>query len=250
MTQSIRKSAKKPRAAAHRKSGPAVAALHMLSDAEMRRIAEKIFKFSDADETEVEIGVVSDALTRFANNTIHQNVAEQVLTVSVRTVLDGQTARATTNKTDDESLRRAVAASKRWRAASRAFPACFRCPDRRNTARSRATLKTRRMPRPPIARAPSPAWRKWPKKTSRRRPEFSRRASRNRLSSIRTACSHRIARRAPNFPSPFSNPIPPAGPRPIRPTSAASIPRRWPAAPAKNPPLRASRAKPRPASGP
>ena len=78
----------------------------------MRRIAGKIFKLSDADETEVEIGVISDALTRFANNTIHQNVAEQVLTVSVRTVLDGRTARATTNKTDDESLRRVVAASK------------------------------------------------------------------------------------------------------------------------------------------
>jgi PmbA protein len=111
VTKSGRKSAKKPHATARRKSGPAVAALHLLSDAEMRRIAEKIFKFSDADETEVEIGVVSDALTRFANNTIHQNVAEQVLTVSVRTMLNGRTARATTNKTDDESLRRAVAAS-------------------------------------------------------------------------------------------------------------------------------------------
>jgi PmbA protein len=94
------------------KSGAAVAALHLLSEAELRRIAEKIFKFSDADETEVEIGAVSDALTRFANNTIHQNVAEQVLNVSVRTVLDGRTARATTNKTDDESLRRVVATSK------------------------------------------------------------------------------------------------------------------------------------------
>ncbi len=111
MTKSGRKSPKKPHATARRKSGPAVAALHLLSDAEMRRIAEKIFRFSDADETEVEIGVITDALTRFANNTIHQNVAEQVLTVSVRTVLDGRTARATTNKTDDESLRRAVAAS-------------------------------------------------------------------------------------------------------------------------------------------
>jgi PmbA protein len=119
VTKTTRKSAKKVRAAARHKSGPpahsksrAVAALHLLSDTEMRRIAEKIFKLSDADETEVEIGVVSDALTRFANNTIHQNVAEQVLTVSVRTVLDGCTARATTNKTDDESLRRVVAASK------------------------------------------------------------------------------------------------------------------------------------------
>jgi PmbA protein len=112
MTQNTRKSAKKGQAAARRKSGPAVAALHLLSDAEMRRIAEKVFKLSDADETEVEIGVVSDALTRFANNTIHQNVAEQSLTVSVRTVLDGRTARATTNKTDEDSLQRVVAASK------------------------------------------------------------------------------------------------------------------------------------------
>src|SRR3979490_2216009 len=111
MTHSTRKSNKKGRAAARRMPGPAIAALHLLSDAEMRRIAEKIFKLSDADETEVEIGVVSDALTRFANNTIHQNVAEQVLNVSVRTVFDGRTARATTNKTDEESLRRAVAAS-------------------------------------------------------------------------------------------------------------------------------------------
>src|SRR6266851_1154382 len=107
-----RKSAKKISSAARRKSGAAVAGLHLLSDAEMRRIAERVFKFSDADETEVEIGMVSDALTRFANNTIHQNVAEQSLTVSVRTVLDGRTARATTNKTDDDSLRRVVETAK------------------------------------------------------------------------------------------------------------------------------------------
>src|SRR6266853_6938285 len=112
MTQIAEKSAKKGRAAARRKSSPAVAALHLLSDAEMRRIADKIFKLSDADETEVEIGAVTDALTRFANNTIHQNVAEQSLTVSVRTVLDGRTARATTNKTDDDSLRRVVETAK------------------------------------------------------------------------------------------------------------------------------------------
>jgi PmbA protein len=105
-----RKSAKQKRPGA-RKAGPAVAAAHLLSDAELRRIADRIFKLSDADETEVEIAVVTDALTRFANNTIHQNVAEQSLTVSVRTVLDGRTARATTNKTDDESLRRVVAAA-------------------------------------------------------------------------------------------------------------------------------------------
>lgn len=77
----------------------------------MRRTAERIFKLSEADETEVQIDVTSDALTRFANNTIHQNVAEQGMTISVRTVFDGRTARATTNKTDEEALRRSVAAS-------------------------------------------------------------------------------------------------------------------------------------------
>src|SRR5258706_16296312 len=109
MTQSTRKPAKKNSAAARKKSGPAVASLYLLSDAEMRRIAEKIFKLSDTDETEVEIGMVSDELTRFANNTIHQNVAEQVLAVSMIQVLDGRTALAPINKNDLGTLRNVVA---------------------------------------------------------------------------------------------------------------------------------------------
>jgi PmbA protein len=106
-----KKSGTKRRAAGRQRPGPAVASAHLLSDAELRRIAGKIFRWSDADETEVEISNTADALTRFANNTIHQNVSEQSLSVSVRTVLDGRTARATTNKTDEESLRRVAAVS-------------------------------------------------------------------------------------------------------------------------------------------
>ena len=82
-----------------------------LSLKDLERVAEKILKLSDADETEVDVGATTDALTRFANNTIHQNVAEHSLGISVRAVVDGRTARATTNKTDDESLRRTVAAA-------------------------------------------------------------------------------------------------------------------------------------------
>ena len=108
---SAARTARRSRPRRRMKRGPAVAAEHLLSLAELRRIAERIFRFSEADETEVQIDVVSDALTRFANNAIHQNVAEQSVSVSVRTVFDGQTARATTNKTDDESLRRVLAAS-------------------------------------------------------------------------------------------------------------------------------------------
>jgi PmbA protein len=77
----------------------------------LERIAERVLKLSDADETEVDIGATTDALTRFANNTIHQNVAEEILGISVRVVVDGRTARATTNKTDDESLRRTIEAA-------------------------------------------------------------------------------------------------------------------------------------------
>src|SRR5579875_2324677 len=78
---------------------------------DLERIAERVLKLGDADETEVDIGATADALTRFANNTIHQNVAEHTITISVRAVVDGRTARASTNKSDDESLRRAVASA-------------------------------------------------------------------------------------------------------------------------------------------
>src|SRR6266702_1750685 len=105
------KSPRHPRPARHTAAGPAVAEAHLPADAELHDLAERVLGFSDADETEVHIDFVADALTRFANNTIHQNVAEQTLSVSVRTVFDGRTARATTNKTDDDSLRRAVADS-------------------------------------------------------------------------------------------------------------------------------------------
>lgn len=81
--------------------------------AELERIAARVFKFSEAEETEVEISSESSALTRFANNTIHQNVAERTLSISVRAVVDGRTARASTNKMDDESLRRVVVAAAR-----------------------------------------------------------------------------------------------------------------------------------------
>ena len=78
------------------------------TSSDLARIVERVLKLSEADETEVEIDATTDALTRFANNMIHQNVAEQTLSISVRTVVDGRTARVTTNKTDEESLRRAA----------------------------------------------------------------------------------------------------------------------------------------------
>ena len=74
-------------------------------------IFERIQKYSSADEVETLFYGSKSALTRFANNTIHQNVAEENVSVSVRTAFGGRTARATTNKLDADSLRRVVQAS-------------------------------------------------------------------------------------------------------------------------------------------
>jgi len=83
----------------------------MLTQTQAADIFERISKHSTADEVEMLLSGTNNALTRFANNVIHQSIAEENLLVSVRTVLGGRTARATTNKLDDDSLRRAVQAS-------------------------------------------------------------------------------------------------------------------------------------------
>ena len=83
----------------------------MLSKEEAADIFERIKKHSSADEVEVLFYSGQSALTRFANNVIHQNVAEANDGVSVRTSFSGCTARASTNKLDDDSLKRVVRAS-------------------------------------------------------------------------------------------------------------------------------------------
>lgn len=83
----------------------------MLTRDQAADIFSRMRKFATADEVECLFYGGESALTRFANNTIHQNMAEENYGVSVRTVFGGRTARATTNKFDDDSLRKVVKAS-------------------------------------------------------------------------------------------------------------------------------------------
>jgi PmbA protein len=83
----------------------------MLTKDKAGAIFDRIRKYSTADEIEALFYGGKSALTRFANNTIHQNVAEEHYGVSVRTVYGGRTARASTNKLDEESLQRVVRTS-------------------------------------------------------------------------------------------------------------------------------------------
>jgi PmbA protein len=80
----------------------------MLTRDQSASIFDRLRKLSNADEIELLISTGRSALTRFANNTIHQNVAEEENHISVRVSFGGRTARVTTNKHDDESLRRIV----------------------------------------------------------------------------------------------------------------------------------------------
>jgi predicted Zn-dependent protease len=106
----------------------------MLTREQAGEIFDRIKKFSSADETEVLLSGCNFALTRFANNTIHQNVADENHSVSVRTVFGGRTARASTNKFDDDSLRRVVASSEALAKVQHPDPDLLSMPDSREAA--------------------------------------------------------------------------------------------------------------------
>jgi PmbA protein len=101
-------------AAKRRTSGRSSENTELRPQRELRNLIETVLrlaKSTGAEETEVHVDEVADALTRFANNDIHQNVFEHGVTVSVRTVAEGRTARATTNRLDEDSLRSTIESS-------------------------------------------------------------------------------------------------------------------------------------------
>lgn len=76
-----------------------------VSSVEAAALARLAVSLVSADEAEAVVSVNDSALTRFANNHIHQNVAEQDASVSIRAVVGTRQGVAGTNRTDDEGLR-------------------------------------------------------------------------------------------------------------------------------------------------
>jgi predicted Zn-dependent protease len=103
----------------------------MLTRERASDIFDRIRRFSAADEVEVLFTGSHFALTRFANNTIHQNVEEENCLASIRTNFGGRTARATANQFDDESLKRAVEASESLARVQEPDPDLLPMPDAR-----------------------------------------------------------------------------------------------------------------------
>ena len=83
----------------------------ILSQSECRQLFDSVqsaAKSLGVSDVEALFGAHFGALTRFANNTIHQNVAEQDRWISIRVAFDQKTARATTNRFDPDSICGAV----------------------------------------------------------------------------------------------------------------------------------------------
>lgn len=80
----------------------------MYDETSARRLTDQVLQHSRADQTEVVVQSQASQLTRFANNTIHQNVAEESTEVTVRVVLGRRIGVASGNQLDDSSLRELV----------------------------------------------------------------------------------------------------------------------------------------------
>ncbi len=92
----------------------------VVTEDDARRIAARVLQHADAHTgVEVVLHSARHAVTRFANNAIHQNVEDIDHTVAVRVVADGRSASATTNAVDDAALDAVVG---RARALARVLP--------------------------------------------------------------------------------------------------------------------------------
>jgi PmbA protein len=80
----------------------------MLGRDQVRELTQQILALSKADQTEVIFNGIDSALTRFANSTIHQNVAETNTEIRVRLIYGKKMGVASSNDLSPEALKRTV----------------------------------------------------------------------------------------------------------------------------------------------
>ena len=80
----------------------------MIGSSEAQELLQQVFKHSGGAQSEALLILDDSHLTRFANNTIHQNVSERNLNLVVRLILGGQVGSATTNRTDRAGIEQVV----------------------------------------------------------------------------------------------------------------------------------------------
>ncbi|MCI0855710.1 MAG: TldD/PmbA family protein, partial [Chloroflexi bacterium] len=80
----------------------------MLGQEELKKLADRALEMSQADQTEIVVVAPHSALTRFANNYIHQNVEQQDLDIRVRSIIGKKIGVASSNDTSDDGLKNVV----------------------------------------------------------------------------------------------------------------------------------------------
>ncbi len=75
---------------------------------EAKRVIDQVLALSKAEQTEVVVLAIDSAVTRFANNGIHQNVAQRDMTVSVRAGMGRRYGFASTNDVSAAGLESAA----------------------------------------------------------------------------------------------------------------------------------------------
>ena len=80
----------------------------MLGQSQAKQITDRVLALSKNGQAEVSLWVADSALTRFANNIIHQNVAETNTDVTIRVAQGRRVGTASTNDVTDAGLARVV----------------------------------------------------------------------------------------------------------------------------------------------
>lgn len=78
----------------------------VFGERELRPIAERAIRAAKGEQAEALVIGRNGSLTRFANSAIHQNVTSREAELRVRVVVGTRRATATTNRLDDEGIRR------------------------------------------------------------------------------------------------------------------------------------------------
>lgn len=121
--------------------------LAMLGRDRVRQLLEGALRRSIADHAEATLTYERSALTRFADNYVHQNVADETPQLAVRAVFGRRSGSATTTRLDDEGITRVVEQAE---AIARFAPENARFPglpgpveEPREAVRSAATMTCR-----------------------------------------------------------------------------------------------------------
>lgn len=94
----------------------------MLGEKEAKNLCQQVLKRCGTNQAEVLLMLEDNALTRFANNAIHQNVAERNISMIVRYFIGKQIGVATTNRLEPSSLDQVVEHARAFAQASPADP--------------------------------------------------------------------------------------------------------------------------------